>query len=139
MTFTPYASASAGPCIPGNDGDSAGWVFSILPACAARKAGPTSFMNPAAITRSGAYDATVAVSAASQSRAAREVGDPVHEVSDAGTARHDARPSMSGRSAPTATTRAPYAGSPAASSSAWRLVPDPETRTTRRAAGTAGV
>ena len=31
VTFTPYASASAGPCIPGNDGDSAGWVLTTLP------------------------------------------------------------------------------------------------------------
>ena len=27
MTLTPYSSASAAPCIPGNDGDSAGWVL----------------------------------------------------------------------------------------------------------------
>ena len=32
---------------------------------------------------------------------------------------------MSSRSAPTATTRAPYAGSPVASRRAWRLVPEP--------------
>src|SRR5690606_38946757 len=39
------------------------------------------------------------------------------------------------RSAPTATTSAPYARAPVASissRSAWRLVPDPETSTTRR-------
>ena len=49
---------------------------------------------------------------------------------------------MSSRSAPTATTVAPYAGSAHASSSAWRLVPVPDTSTTRRAVrrvGTAGV
>src|SRR4051812_3979496 len=40
---------------------------------------------------------------------------------------------MPSRSAPTATTRAPYAGSAVASSSACRLLPEPETRTTRRA------
>ena len=39
---------------------------------------------------------------------------------------------MSSRSAPTATTRAPYAGSAQASIRACRLVPAPETRTTRR-------
>src|SRR5688500_16867697 len=40
---------------------------------------------------------------------------------------------MPSRSAPTATTVAPYAGSSQASSSAWRLVPPPDTSTTRRA------
>src|SRR4051812_21430189 len=40
---------------------------------------------------------------------------------------------MSLRSAPTAATVAPYAGSCDASSSAARLVPEPDTRTTRRA------
>ena len=36
VTFTPYASASAGPCIPGNDGDSAGWVLTNRPPNGAR-------------------------------------------------------------------------------------------------------
>ena len=45
---------------------------------------------------------------------------------------------MPSRSAPTATTRAPYAGSAHASSRAWRLVPEPETRTTRRAGAGVG-
>src|SRR3569833_1995350 len=40
---------------------------------------------------------------------------------------------MPPRSAPTATTRAPYAESLVASSKACRLLPDPEIRTTRRA------
>ena len=93
-------------------------------------------MNPAQTTRSGRYDATVAVSAASQSARLGKSGTRCTKVSTpARSARRS--PSMSCRSAPTATTWAPYAGSAAASSSAWRLVPEPETRTTRRAAGTA--
>src|SRR5680860_414471 len=43
-----------------------------------------------------------------------------------------ARPAMSSRSAPTATTWTPYDGSAAASSSACRFVPAPETSTTAR-------
>src|SRR5690606_3816338 len=43
------------------------------------------------------------------------------------------RPPASCRSDPTATTRAPYAGSAHASSSACRLVPVPDSRATRRA------
>ena len=31
VTLTPYASASAGPCMPGNDGESAGWVLTVRP------------------------------------------------------------------------------------------------------------
>src|SRR5690349_9994276 len=45
-----------------------------------------------------------------------------------------ANPSIPSRSAPTAATMAPYAGSAHASSSACRFVPEPETSTTRRAA-----
>src|SRR6478672_9543253 len=45
---------------------------------------------------------------------------------------------MSSRSAPTATTVAPYDGSALASRSAWRLVPPPETSTTSRQSDPAG-
>ena len=92
-------------------------------------------MKPASTTRSGSYDATVAVSAASQSRG-RVVLDPVHEGRDARALR--ARQPLDvvavGADGDHA---APYAGSRHASSRAWRLVPAPETSTTRRA-GAAG-
>ena len=94
-------------------------------------------MKPASTTRSGAYDATVAASATSQSA---RLGKSRTRCTNVSTPKRSARlsPSMSSRSAPTATTRAPYAGSPVASRRAWRLVPEPETRTTRRAGGTRG-
>ena len=66
-------------------------------------------------------------------------GGPVGRVGDPPDERRDARPlgpgqSLDpGRSAPTATTCAPYDGSWQASSSACRFVPAPETSTTRRA------
>ena len=52
-TLTPYRRASRTPCMPGNDGSSAGWLLMNRPPKAARKSGPTSFMKPAEITRSG--------------------------------------------------------------------------------------
>src|SRR6185312_4593993 len=129
VTLTPYASASRGPCIPGKDGDRAGWVLTVRPPNRARNAAPVSRMKPARTTRHGSYAATCSVSAASQSSrvawsatAQTNVGMPAR--------RARARPSMSSRSAPTAATRTPYAGSAAASSNACRLVPPPETRTT---------
>src|SRR6195952_3689948 len=92
-------------------------------------------MKPASTTRSGSKAATVSVSVLSQwprlvkSATLRTI---------VGTPPLSARtsPSIPSRSAPTATTRAPYAGSSHASRSACRLVPAPETSTTRRVAGT---
>ena len=72
VTLTPYARASAGPCMPGNDGDSAGWVLTRGPRTRPRNSSPTSFMKPAETTRSGSCPATVSASARSQcSRRAR--------------------------------------------------------------------
>ena len=110
----------------------------IRPANSARNAGPTSFMKPAQhhqvrlVRRHGRRPAP----RPSRARLGKS-RDPVHERRRRRPARRARSPSMPCRSAPTATTRAPYAGSAAASSRAWRLVPEPETRTTRRA-GTAG-
>ena len=53
VTFTPWASASRTPCVPGNDGSSAGWVFRQRPPKESRNGWPTSFMNPARMIRSG--------------------------------------------------------------------------------------
>src|SRR4051794_10025342 len=95
-------------------------------------------MKPAERTRSGRYDATEPVSAASHSsRLSKSLTRCTNVGIPARVAR--ARPSMPSRSAPTATTAAPYAGSVAASSRAWRFVPDPDNRTTTRSgvAGTA--
>ena len=78
----------------------------IRPPNASRKHGPTSFMKPALITRSGAYAATSAVRARSQSfrlgwsaTAWTKVGIP------AAAAR--ASPAIPGRSEPTATICTP--------------------------------
>ena len=51
-------------CAPGNAGSSAGCVLTV--ANFSRKRGPSSFMNPADTTRSGAKAATASESAASQ-------------------------------------------------------------------------
>src|SRR3954470_16233865 len=130
-TFTPYASASRGPWMPGKAGSSALWVFTYRSPKRFRNSSPTSFRNPAETTRSGRYDATDAVSAASHS--VRSVWSFTRSTK-VGTPARSARrsPSMPSRSAPTATTSAPYAGSAQASSRACRLVPAPETRTSRR-------
>jgi len=53
VSFTPCSSASRTPCMPGKAGSRAGWVLIRRPPNAARKGGPTSFMNPARMTRSG--------------------------------------------------------------------------------------
>ncbi len=64
VTFTPWASASATPCMPGKDGSSAGWVLTMVNR--ERKDGPTSFMKPALTTRSGSNRATRSTSPAFQ-------------------------------------------------------------------------
>src|SRR4051794_18419087 len=94
-------------------------------------------MKPASTTRSGSKAATVSVRVLSQwprlvnwSTLRTKVGTPARSAR--------ARPSMSSRSAPTATTVAPYDGSAVASRSAWRLVPPPETSTTSRQSEPAG-
>src|SRR4051794_39830412 len=94
-------------------------------------------MKPASTTRSGSKAATVSVRVLSQwprlvdcSTLRTKVGTPARSAR--------ARPSMSSRSAPTATTVAPYDGSALASSRAWRLVPPPETSTTSRQSEPAG-
>ncbi len=89
-------------------------------------------MKPAETTRSGSKAATASASARSQ--ASRVANSPTF-LTKVGMPARSARasPSMASRSAPTATTCAPYAGSARASSSAWRLVPEPETSTTSRA------
>src|SRR5689334_2308416 len=136
VTLTPYSRASAGPLTPGNEGHSAGWVLTTLFSNRLRKSAPTSFMNPASTTTSGSKAATVSVRVWSQ--CPREVKSPTLRTKVGIPARSArASPSMSARSAPTATTFAPYAGSAVASISACRFVPAPETRTTRRA-GLAG-
>ena len=84
VTFTPWASASRTPCAPGNDGSSAGWVFTQRPPKESRNGGPTSFMNPARTTRSGACAAHARASAASQSCAGGVVGQADGEGGDAG-------------------------------------------------------
>ena len=64
VTFTPYASASRGPCMPGEGRQQRRVGVDHPTAEPSRNAGPTSFMNPALITRSGSYAATRSVSAA---------------------------------------------------------------------------
>src|SRR6478672_927978 len=89
-------------------------------------------MKPAETTRSGSNPATV--SAMARSQWSRLVNWPTFFTNVGIPARSArARASMSSRSAPTATIRAPYAGSAVASIRAWRLVPEPDTSTTRRA------
>src|SRR4029453_18113304 len=128
VTLTPYASASRGPWMPGKLGSSALWVLRYRSPNAPRNASPTSLRKPAEITRSGWYAATDPVSAASHP--ARS-GESFPRCTKVGTPRPAARssPSIPSRSAPTATPRAPYAGSAQASSRAWRLEPDPDTST----------
>src|SRR6476469_1344512 len=93
-------------------------------------------MNPAETTRSGRCAATT--SARSRSHVSRS-GASATRRTKVGTPARSARSRARtpGRSEPTATTWAPYAGSVHASSSACRLVPLPETSTTSRA-GDAG-
>ena len=57
VTFTPYASASAGAVhARGTTGSSAGWVLTHAAAERGRgTSAPTSFMKPAETTRSGSY------------------------------------------------------------------------------------
>src|SRR3954468_10172257 len=118
--------------MPGNAGSRAGWVLIVRPPNRARKSGPTSFMNPALITRSGSYAATRSARAASQP--ARSDGSTrgwTKVLTPAAAAR--SRPTTPGRSEPTATTLAPYVGSAPASSRAWSSAPVPDSRTTSRA------
>ena len=75
-----------------------------------RNSGSDDFMNPASTTRSGSKAATVSVSELSQRAATDEVVDPAYERRDAGLV-GPCQPLVSSRSAPTATTAAPYAGS----------------------------
>ena len=90
-------------------------------------------MKPALITRSGSYAATSAVRARSQSALlAWSCSDSTKVGMLARAARSN--PWMPGRSEPTATISAPYAGSAQASISACSRVPLPEISTTSRAA-----
>ncbi len=129
VTFTPWASASAAPCMPGNDGSSAGWALTYAAAVALEERRPTSFMKPARTEQVG--------NGAAQSRPWRGPSlagvKSLTRFTKVGTPACSARssPWMPSRSAPTATTAAPYAGSAQASSRAWRLVPLPDTSTTR--------
>src|SRR4051812_32895976 len=92
-------------------------------------------MNPADTTRSGSYFATASVKAASHSpRSAKSATRSTNVGMLDRSARMSA--SMPSRSAPTATTSAPYDGSAQASSNACRLVPVPDTRTTSLAGRT---
>ena len=94
-------------------------------------------MKPAETTRSGWYDAHDSVTAASQ---ASRLSKSLTRCTNVGMPARSARasPSMPSRSAPTATTLAPYEGSADASSSACRFVPEPETSTTSRAGAVGG-
>src|SRR6478735_12374211 len=89
-------------------------------------------MKPADTMMSGSYAAQAPASAASHSS---RVSYSFRRTTNVGIPARSARasPSIPSRSAPTATTWAPYAGSAQASRSAWRLVPEPDTRTTRAA------
>ena len=62
-SFTPYASASATACAPGNAGSSAGWVLTTRCGKRPRKPGPRMRMKPASTTRSGSCAATASASA----------------------------------------------------------------------------
>ena len=133
VTFTPYASASRGPCMPGKDGSSAGWVLIIRPPNRSRNAGPTSFMNPALITRSGSYPATRSVrpkSQAARSSSRRVRVDEGRHV-EGGRAFAARRSRRGRRRRPPPVRRTP--GSALASSKACSRVPEPEMSTTSRA------
>ncbi len=84
MTLTPYASASAGPCIPGNDGDSAGWVLTTRPSKRPRKSSLTSFMKPAEHDQVGLEAGHGVGQRAVPVVAVGEVAEPAHERRDAG-------------------------------------------------------
>ena len=86
VILTPYASASRGPWMPGNDGSRAGMGVDHPAAEAARKSAPTSFRKPALITRSGAYAATCAGQPTVPGRCGRRPGPAVDEGRDAGRA-----------------------------------------------------
>ena len=70
--------------MPGNDGDSAGWVLTIRPPNRAWKPSPTSFMKPASTTRSGSCSATARAMVSSHAARSSWSFDPVHERRDAG-------------------------------------------------------
>src|SRR6201996_6866649 len=106
VTFTPYASASLTPCMPGKDGSSAGCVFRQRPLNCARKLLPTSFMKPAQTMRSGSKSAQAAARASSQASLVEKSRTfRVNVGIFASLAR--SRAVIPSRSAPTATTVAP--------------------------------
>ena len=128
VTRSPAASASRTAWAPGKDGSRAGCVLSTV--WAPEDRGAEELHEP------GGHDERRPV-----------VGDPLGQGGvPLGPGRRGPRrgrrrwgcpqrparcsPAMPARSAPTARMRTPYAGSAAASMSAWRLVPEPETRTT---------
>ncbi len=106
VTFTPYPSASRTACMPANAGSSEGWVLTKRPPKRSRKSRPTSFMNPAEMTRSGWYRSHDRARA--RSHAARVGWSATWWVKTGIPARRArASPSIPVRSAPTATTAAP--------------------------------
>ena len=135
VTLTPYASASRGPCMPGKDGSSAGWVLIIRPPNAARKRRPDQLHEAGAdhqVRR--VRRRPPSVSAASQSAPAGVVGHGLDEGGDA-RRRRPVQPGdrRGGRRRPRRPAT-PYAGVGAASIRACSRVPVPEIRTTARAA-----
>ena len=94
-------------------------------------------MNPEHTTQSGSWAAIASARAASHS--AREAWSPGATVKvSMPWASARARPCASGTSEPTATTSTGDAPEATASRTAWRLVPDPETRARMRMAPIVG-
>ena len=84
VTLTPYARASAGPCMPGKLGSSAGWVLTNRPSKRGQEVGPTSFMNPAEIDQVGLVLGDRRREGAVPRAAVGVVLHPVHERRDPG-------------------------------------------------------
>ena len=136
VTLTPYASASRGPCMPGNDGEQRGvGVDARGRRTRARNAAPTSFMKP------GEHDEVGLVrrrrssaSAASQSLAGGVVRRPAATKvgTPARSARAEALDAVAvGADGDHLRRRTPGRRRRRAGPAGW--CPSPETRTTRRA------
>ena len=137
VIFTPWARASRTPWAPGKDGSRAGCVLTIRPANRSRTGAPRIRMNPEHTTQSGSWAAIASARAASHS--AREAWSPGATVKvSMPWASARARPCAWGTSEPTATTSTGDAPEATASRTAWRLVPDPETRARMRMAPIVG-
>ena len=85
VTLTPYASASRAPCIPGNDGSSAGWVLTHAAAERGEERRPDQLHEAGRARPGRARTPRRRRSArASQSSRSAKSRDPVHERRDAG-------------------------------------------------------